>query len=180
MHTSEAPSLCLSLISASLCHGIQQLQQQQNRITVFFDQQLCSLLWEFFILRQQFECARVENRRECGTQFWSYPSFMNYGYMLCFFPKLKKVFHIFYSILFIFLWQEDKPDIQQSAVARTGCVYKSLSQTLTLKGMKDVFSNSSLFFFSSTPHFSLSNSCSNCKRHSKILNTWNSTKRDCQ
>lgn len=44
-----------------------------------FDQQVCSLLWELFILRQQFECGQVENRRECGTQFWSYPSFMNYG-----------------------------------------------------------------------------------------------------
>ena len=108
----------------------------QNRITVFFDQQLCSLLWEFFILRQQFECARVENRRECGTQFWSYPSFMNYGYMLCFFPKLKKVFHIFHSILFIFLWQEDKPDIQYSAVARTAGYINHYRKLLPTKEWK--------------------------------------------
>lgn len=70
-----------------------------------------------------------------------------------FFPTLKRCFIYFTLFCSFFEWQEDKPDIQYSAVARTGCVYKWLSQTVTLKGMKDVLSNGSLLFFSSTPHF---------------------------
>lgn len=180
MQISEAPSLASA--SSLLAYAMEYSSFGSNKIESLF-----SLTSSFALfsgssspLRQQFEYAQVDNRRECGTQFWSYPSFMNYRYMLCFFPTLKGVsyFTLFCSF---FEWQEDKPDIQYSAVARTGCVYKWLSQTVTSKEWK-MFSQIALCFsFSSTPHFPLSNSCSNCKRHdSKILSTWNSTKRELQ
>lgn len=74
-----------------LCHRIQQAQQFQNRISVFFAQQGSVFFVGFSSLCCSLKSVQAENQSECGTQLISSPLFRNYSYMLCFPQSLKRI-----------------------------------------------------------------------------------------